>query len=1349
MATKTDEINAALLKFLKSNQDQKSDKLNSIVPTRLESFDESNETFNTYIQRLDNYFELNNLVSDDEKTDKKKVQLLISCLNPKYFQLLTELTAPEQPKSIKFNILITLLKNHLCPTPNEIAEQHRFYIRNQNDGETISVFVKELRKLTLHCNFNCKKCKASTIDIHLRSQFVRGLKDTDIREKLLQETDMTFDKAVEIAQSMEDSRQGSNQMQSTTIASVNKIQWSQKNTYKNNNKITTPKDLDGKCYRCGNESHRAHECKLKHLTCHKCNTVGHIASVCLKGFKPERKFQKQVDANLSENQKYSDQDDQNFYINSITKQTIQNNVIKKDSSGKYIVDPIINGIKCIMEFDTGASVSSMSIHNFKKLFPESKIKKANNVSLRTYTGDKINLIGFYECTIRFGQKSAIGKLFVLADNVDNIFGREWIQALKINVHNINQLTKSNEKESLEQLKIKYTAEIYKLYSELFESKIGKLPKLQAQLPLQPGSKPVYIKPRIVPYALVEKIECEIKSLEEAKIIERIENTEWGTPIVPILKPDGNVRICADYKITVNSQLQNNRYPIPRIEEIFNKLSGGKYFTTLDIHKAYLHVGMDDEGAKIQAICTHMGTYKVNRLMFGIKTAPNYWQSIMDRILEGLTGVACFFDDIVIKGSNLIELHKRTKEVLDRLKQNNLHVNKGKSKFFETSVKYLGHIVDSDGLHKTSDKIEAILNSPRPTTQTEVKQFLGLINYYYRFIPDLASKLHPLYQLLKKENTYYWTKECEEAFSKIKKEMTSDQVLMAFNPQHPLILATDASPHGLSAVLSHILPNGIERPIAFASRTLSNAEKNYSHIIKEATAIYWGLTKFFHYCYGRPFTLITDNKPLSSILSPTKNLPPLTATRLLHYAQFLSGFNYKIKYRKAQDHVNVDYLSRFPVNQEVPRDDACSDVSILQVQLESLPVDGDQIRKETKKDPHLLTVYNTLLSNGTLQCDDYKNLNGELTIEDGCLFRGIRVVIPVSLRKQILIELHTAHTGITKMKELARRYCWWPTINVEIEEYAKSCQHCAENQNNPPKCSISWTEKPIPWYRLHIDHAGPFMGSYFLILVDAYSKWLEVKIVSSLSSKTTIEHLREIFSRFGLPTVVVSDNGTAYTSIEFQNFMKTNGVKHKFSAPAHPSTNGQAERYVQTVKKKLKIMSEEPGDLHTKVCCFLMQNHKIINMATGCSPSEILLKRSLRTRIDLIKNKPERSVQVIGKLRQFKENDSVLVKSYAQGKEKWVVGTITEKIGTCHYYIRVEGQLWKRHVDQIRATTLASSNVEEPNKSMDMTKLEQVQFAVTEEPTEDEKAIEREVEEEPLLELRRSTRTRKTPHRLDL
>lgn len=162
---------------------------------------------------------------------------------------------------------------------------------------------------------------------------------------------------------------------------------------------------------------------------------------------------------------------------------------------------------------------------------------------------------------------------------------------------------------------------------------------------------------------------------------------------------------------------------------------------------------------------------------------------------------------------------------------------------------------------------------------------------------------------------------------------------------------------------------------------------------------------------------------------------------------------------------------------------------------------------------MLTVYNTLLSNGTLQCDGYKNLNRELTIEDGCLFRGLRVVIPVSLRKQILIELHTAHTGITIMKELAKRYCWWSTINVEIEEYTKSCQYCAENQNNPSKCSISWTEKPIPWYRLHIDHAGPFMGSYFLIVVDAYSKWLEVKIVSSLSSKTTIEHLPEIFSIF--------------------------------------------------------------------------------------------------------------------------------------------------------------------------------------------------------------------------------------------
>jgi hypothetical protein len=607
---------------------------------------------------------------------------------------------------------------------------------------------------------------------------------------------------------------------------------------------------------------------------------------------------------------------------------------------------------------------------------------------------------------------------------------------------------------------------------------------------------------------------ELERLETAGIITKTENSEWGTPIVPVMKPNGEVRICADYKVTVNRQIQDEHYPIPKIEDIFANMSGGNIFCTLDLKNAYLHLLMDEASADIQTLSTHKGQFRVNRLMFGVKVAPGIWQRIMDKVLSGLEGTQCFFDDIIIQGKSEEGLLSRLEMVLHRIKINGLRLNRDKCKFLHTKIEYLGHTIDANGIHKSEDKVKAIKQARRPQNVSELRTFLGLVNYYNRFIENLATILYPLHKLLQKEKKYKWTDQCEQSFQKIKDIIANEIVLTHFDPDLPLVLATDASPVGLGSVLSHRFLDGSERPIEFASRTLTKPEEKYNQIDKEATGIYWGLKKFFQYCYGRKFILVTDHKPLVTIFNPDKNLPSMSATRLFNYSHFLSGFDYKIEFRKTSEHGNADFLSRFPVEKYSNATMDQTDVFYMK-QIETINLNHILVVQETRKDENLRQLLLALETGQSLEHYGYHD--GELCIHDGCIMKGWRVMIPDSLKKYVLKELHFGHLGIVKTKALARSFCYWRGLDKDIEDSISKCRQCREKQNLPKKeINHPWEPASQPWERVHIDFAGPTNGNYFLLVVDAFSKWVEVMPAKNITSSWTIRELRKIFTTFGLP-----------------------------------------------------------------------------------------------------------------------------------------------------------------------------------------------------------------------------------------
>lgn len=462
----------------------------------------------------------------------------------------------------------------------------------------------------------------------------------------------------------------------------------------------------------------------------------------------------------------------------------------------------------------------------------------------------------------------------------------------------------------------------------------------------------------------------------------------------------------------------------------------------------------------------------------------------------------------------------------------------------------------------------------------------------------------------------------------------------------------------------------------------------------------GVRKFYAYLYGHTFTLVTDHKPLLAIFNPGKATSTTTGARLQRYAMYLSGFQYSIRYKNTKAHGNCDSLSRLPLQEsEVHRADSTD--TYVNSLLDCVPVSSANIAAATRRDKTLSQVLE-LVATGWTRIDEvrddlrmYMNRRNELTLHQGCLMWGNRVIIPEELQETLLQELHVGHVGIQKMKTLARSYVWWPTLDIDIEGLTKKCSGCMAVKNNPPEAPIHPWEYPCkPWSRVHIDFAGPFLGHMYLVMVDAYSKWPIVSVMKSTTATKTVEVIRSAFADYGLCDEIVSDNGPQFVSSVFKDFLKKNGVRHITSAPYHPKTNGLAERFVQTLKQALKSAKKDQGTIETKISRFLLQYRNSEHSTTKETPARLFLGRNTCTRLDKVKPslrdrvQKEQSKMVRSERdRQFDIGQEVAIRDYRQNQEKWIHGVVNEKTGPVSYRVSVApGVCWRRHADQMRVSS---------------------------------------------------------------
>ncbi|XP_029141787.1 uncharacterized protein K02A2.6-like, partial [Protobothrops mucrosquamatus] len=682
-------------------------------------------------------------------------------------------------------------------------------------------------------------------------------------------------------------------------------------------------------------------------------------------------------------------------------------------------------------------------------------------------------------------------------------GLDWFEALGIQVTGLHHLQTLS------------LADVYKEFADVFSSELRSYKGPPIALRLDPTITPIRVKPRRVPFALKGKIDAELYKLLQQGILEPVDSSPWETPIVMPLKANGEIRICADYKCTLNKALQQHAYPVPVVSHILASLKGGRIFAKLDLAQAYQQLPVDEAAAEAQTIVTHRGAFKVKRLQFGVNVAPGIFQSVTESTLRGIPGVCPYFDDVLIAGGSSQNLAERLRAVLLCFRKAGLKLKQDKCKIGVASTEFLGFRIDAQGIRPAEDKLLAIQQAPSPKSKSELQAFLGLLNFYHAFPPHKAAVAL----------------------------LTSNAVLAHFNEQLPVCIACDASPYGVGAVLSHLKADGTQVPVAYYSRTLSSAERNYAQIDREALAIVAGIKKFHYFLYGRHFTVYTDHKPLLGLFTTNKQTPHIISPRMLRWSIFLSAYDYTLVHKPGKEMGHADGL-RWP--------DTCPDATFQR----------------------------------------FWQRRNALSTFNGCLLWGSRVVIPASLRSRILSSLHEGHPGIVRMKALARSHLWWPGLDKAIEAQVHGCQVCQQSWPDMPQAPVHrWGETHTPWSRVHLDYAGPFQGQFFLILVDSHSKWLEVVPVSSTTTARTIQVLRGIFATHGLPDVLVSDNGPQFTSCEFQAFLQANLIQHATSAPFYPSTNGQADRMAanepvsETVfqVKELTLARSLAKGCH-KLCC---------------------------------------------------------------------------------------------------------------------------------------------------------------------
>ena len=779
-------------------------------------------------------------------------------------------------------------------------------------------------------------------------------------------------------------------------------------------------------------------------------------------------------------------------------------------------------------------------------------------------------------------------------------------------------------------------EKFSKYKKLFQG-LGKL-QGDYQIKLDKDATPYALNtPRRVSIPRMKAVKKELERMEAQGVIERVtQPTSWCAGMVVVPKDGGRVRICVDLT-QLNKSVKRERHVLPAVDHILSQLAGAKIFSKLDANSGFWQIPLSPKSALLTTFITPFGRFCFRRLPFGITSASEHFQRRMSEILEGLEGVLCMVDDILIHGSSQEEHDRRVSRVLERIQEAGLTLNREKCQFSQNRVSFLGQIVDEDGIRPDPNKVRAILDMPCPTSVAEVRRFMGTVNQMSKFIPHMADTTKPICELLQKDRAWTWNEAQEDAFRRIKVALTTAPVLAVFDPEKETTVAADASSYGLGAVLLQEQADGSNKPVAYVSRSLTPTEQKYAQIEKEALAFTWACERLQGYLLGLKFHIHTDHKPLVPLFS-TKHLEQLPI-RVQRFRLRMMRYDFTISHVPGKELYTADMLSRAPVGQVDDQDESFRRhiEAFVNSIMEDIPASSVQIEKikQHQRTDHICQEIKKYCTNGwpsrrnPLTIDKtYHELSNEISIENDLLLRGQRIIIPKSLQKEMLQKIHSGHQGITKCRERARQAIWWPGISTQLKHLIDNCHQCLKNRTAIAQPLIPSTLPALPWQKVGTD-LFEWKKSNYLLIVDYYSRYIEVARLTRTTTSEVINHTKSIFARHGIPDTVISDNGPQFSCEEYKRFAKDYEFEHRTSSPYHPQGNGEAERAVKTIKNLLK----KEDDPYKALLAY-----RSTPLELGYSPSELLMCRKLRCTVPLTEEQRRPNVP---KHKKVLDTDQVL------------------------------------------------------------------------------------------------------------